>query len=325
MRITRRHLQVSLAVLWLLDGVLQCQPVMFTRDFARQTLVPSLDQLPGVLAQPLHLVTTVVTAQPVLSNAGFALIQIALGVGLLTRRHTRVWLVGSILWATMVWMVGEGLGSMTSGATLLDGAPGAALLYAVIAVLAWPVRRTNNDDDRPSRWAIPAWCALWLTGAALQLVAGNNSAMSFTMMMRNAQSGSPQWIGSIDRHLARLHLPGWVAAVMVALDVLVAMWALVPGWTRRYSLGIGTVIALSGWLLFEGLGNLTSGQSTDPNSGPLIALLALAVVGASRPRPDVAAVAADTSDLDAPLIPHEDSRASSVTNEELAHQVTSSP
>jgi hypothetical protein len=36
-------------------------------------------------------------------------------------------------------------------------------------------------------------------------------------------------------------------------------------------------------LLLQGLGDLTSGHATDPNSGPLIALLALAVVGATRP------------------------------------------
>ncbi len=67
---------------------------------------------------------------------------------------------------------------------------------------------------------------------------------------------------------------------MVAVYVLVAMWSLLPGWTRRLSLGIGVLISLTSWLLFQGLGDLTSGQSTDPNIGPLMVLLALAVIGA---------------------------------------------
>src|SRR4051812_4608300 len=36
--VTRRHLQIVLGLLWLLDGVLQAQPFMFTRDFATQTI-----------------------------------------------------------------------------------------------------------------------------------------------------------------------------------------------------------------------------------------------------------------------------------------------
>ena len=79
-------------------------------------------------------------AQPVLANGAFALIQIALGLGILSRRFSRVALGASIVWALSVWFVGEGIGGLGAGATLLTGAPGAALLYAVIAVLAWPTR-----------------------------------------------------------------------------------------------------------------------------------------------------------------------------------------
>ena len=68
--------------------------------------------------------------------------------------------------------------------------------------------------------------------------------------------------------------------MLVAVYVLVAVWALIPGWTRQLSIGIGVFISLAAWLIFQGLGDLTSGQATDPNTGPLIILLALAVVGA---------------------------------------------
>ena len=128
MRISRRHLQVSLAVLWLLDGALQCQPSMFGPNFARKILSPARHGLPAIMASPLHVVAALESASPALANGGFALIQIALGVGLLTRRFTRVALLASIAWALSVWVVGEGLGGVTAGATVLSGAPGAALL-----------------------------------------------------------------------------------------------------------------------------------------------------------------------------------------------------
>ena len=53
---------------------------------------------------------------------------------------------------------------------------------------------------------------------------------------------------------------------------------------HRYRL-IGAALAFASWLLIQGLGDLTSGQATDPNSGPLIILLALAVIGANAISP----------------------------------------
>ena len=138
---------------------------------------------------------------------------------------------------------------------------------------------------RASSWlALPAWCALWLSGAGLQLLSGNNSSASLTMMLRAAQSNAPGWVAGIDRHLVGLRLPVWASAAVIALYVLVAVWALVPGWTRDLSIGLGVVVAVVGWLLFQGLGDLTSGQATDPNTGPLVVLLALAVASAAVPR-----------------------------------------
>ncbi len=295
MRMTRRHLRLCLAALWLLDGALQCQPSMFTRNFSQSILAPASRGLPSVLAAPLHLLAAVVAAHPVLTNTGAALIQIALGAGLLSRRFTRLALGASIAWASMVWMAGEGFGGVATGATMLVGAPGAALLYVVLAVVAWP--SPSREGERPSWWALPAWSSLWLVGAGLQLVAGNDSSMSLTMALRSAGASSPRWIARIDQGLAATHLPRWTPAVVIALDVLVAMWALVPGWTRQVSLGLGSAFALAQWLVFQGLGDLTSGQSTDPNCGPLIVLLAWATLGAAprRRRVSVDVVSLPTS------------------------------
>ena len=279
MRITRRHLQISLGLLWLLDGALQCQPIMFSREFTRQILAPASVGQPVALLEPFRVMETLVAAHPALANVTFALIQILLGLGLVARRSSRPVLGASIAWALCVWIVGEGLGGLTTGATLFTGAPGAALLYAVVAGLAWPSRE-RGGDDRPSWLALPVWCTLWLLGAGLQLVNGNNSPSSVTMGLRDAQSLAPGWIGEIDQYLVGLRLPNWTGAGVIALYVLVAIWALMPGWTRQTSLAIGILLALTSWFLFQGLGDLTSGRSTDPNSGPLIILLALAVIGA---------------------------------------------
>lgn len=282
MRITRRHLQVSLGSLWLLDGVLQCQPIMFSKVFARHILAPAGSGQPITIAAPLRLVRDLISAQPALFNAIVVVIQLTLGIALVTRRFNRAALAGSIVWALSVWVVGEGVGGLTTGATLLTGAPGAAVLYAVIAALAWPTRE-DLGDERPSRLALPAWCALWLTGAGLELIHGNNSSGAISMALRDARSSAPRWIAGIDGHLGALRIPSWTAGGLSAVFVLVAIWALVPGVTRQLSVGIGTLLSLTAWFLFQGLGDVTSGRSTDPNAGPLIVLLALAVIGAHSP------------------------------------------
>ena len=137
----RRRLQLLLAGLWLLDGVLQLQPVMFTRRFPAM-LAESAAGQPGVVAAPVTWAARLIAGHPAPANAAFAALQIALGLGLAWRPAVRPALAGSVLWGLAVWWLGEGLGGLFTGtASPAGGAPGAALLYAVVAVLLWPPRR----------------------------------------------------------------------------------------------------------------------------------------------------------------------------------------
>jgi hypothetical protein len=43
----------------------------------------------------------------------------------------------------------------------------------------------------------------------------------------------------------------------------------------------GAVVATTFWVLGQNIGQLCSGQATDPNTGPLIVLMALALVGST--------------------------------------------
>jgi hypothetical protein len=280
MTITRRTLQIGLGLLWLLDGALQLQPFMFGRAFGRTELATAGAGQPGIVSHPVHWAAQIVIAHPALTNSGFAAIQVALGLGLLWRPSVRSALVASIGWGTAVWFLGEGLGGLATGETLLTGAPGAALLYALIAFFAFPDRH-GRSSVAPSRWAVPAWSGLWVMGAGLQLAAGNNSGRSFSSMFSDAGSEAGGWIGSLDAHLSHLHIANGVVAGFIALEVLIAMWSFVPGAVQKVSLVVGSTVALATWLLVQGLGDLTTGQATDPNSGPLIVLLGLAAFGAA--------------------------------------------
>src|SRR4051794_17281559 len=136
-RLTRRHLQIALGLVWLLDGGLQFQPFMLRASFARDVIAPVADGQPHFVAGPVHWAANLIAAHPVASDVPFAAAQVLLGLGLLYPRSAKVALAASIPWSLAVWYLGEGLSGLASGhASLLAGAPGAVLLYALLAIAA---------------------------------------------------------------------------------------------------------------------------------------------------------------------------------------------
>jgi hypothetical protein len=275
--ITRRDLQVGLGVLWLLDGALQAQPFMFTRSFAAQLIAATGQGQPGVVSGPVHLASVIIAAHPFAWNLFFAGVQVLLGVGLLVRRSARVTLIASIGWALGVWYLGEGLSGLAGGhASLLTGAPGSALLYAVIAAAAWPRGRA---DQAPARWLVWAWALVWVGGAVLQLLPGQNTGQDLSSLLTTAAGQGPHSLAGFDTSAANLVSRNGALAVygLAAAEILVGVGALVRR-TRAWALVIGLLLIIAIWAIGQGLGLLFSGQATDPNSGPLIAMMAVALL-----------------------------------------------
>ena len=113
-----------------------------------------------------------------LLNTIFATIQLLLAIGIAWRPTVRVALAASIAWSLGVWWFGEGLGMvLTSGASPVNGAPGAVIIYALLAVLLWPADRTavgavhrGPRGGRPVARAL--WLVLWLSLAYFAAAAG---------------------------------------------------------------------------------------------------------------------------------------------------------
>ena len=149
----RRSLRFTLGWLWLLDGLLQLQPFMFTRGFAHQVIAPVGTGQPFFVAGPVSWNAHLIAEHPAAANTVFASIQLVIGFSLLLSRSARAAIVASVLWATGVWYFGEGLGGVLGGhMTALLGAPGAALLYALLSCAAWPDRM--DIPSEPGR-AVP--------------------------------------------------------------------------------------------------------------------------------------------------------------------------
>jgi hypothetical protein len=279
----RRVLQLALAGIWLLDAVLQYQPAMFSRSFS-DMLGGTAAGNPAVIARPITWDANLVGHHLVPLNTVFATVQLLLGLGIAVRPTARLALAASVAWAAGVWWFGEGLGGVLSGtASPLNGAPGAVILYALLAVLLWPADRAATAPFSAAR-AVPAtlaralWLVLWLSLSYFALTPANRAPRAMSSAITSMASGEPRWLAALDNRAAAL-IGGHGLAASIALAAACAVIAFGVYLPRPAAIGtllLALVVAVLLWVLGEALGAMLSGSATDPNSGPLLALLALA-------------------------------------------------
>lgn len=298
---TQRALQIVLGLFWILDAALQFQPFMFKRDFVETFILPNASGQPAVVSWIITNIGHFLEPHIALWNTFFALIQLVIGTGLLFPRTVRPALGLSFAWALGVWVLGEGLGMiLTGGATALSGAPGSVLIYGLIGLMAWPTRRSDDSavgvDSSASAHGLGGrvtplvvWSGYWSLAAVLFLLPQNRTRGSISGMITDMASGNPSWfdhfLNSLGSGLSSVgNAGGWILAIA---SLIIGFGPLV---SRRPGifLAAGGVLAFAMWVVAQGwIGGIFSGSSTDPNSGPLIIVLALAMTPASVAAPYV--------------------------------------
>jgi len=271
----RRALQAALGLLWLIAGALQFQPFMYSHGFIAM-LNDTASGQPSWVAGPMNWAANIAAPNLAFFNTLFALTQVAIGLGLLYRQTVKQALAASFVWALVVWWVGEGLGLIFAGtANPLTGAPGAVLLYAIVGLLAWP-------NDRPGgllgvRGARTAWVVLWLVMAWAWLLGPNSSPNATSDAIISNPSGLGI-VNSLQNALADAAKGNGliIALVLSLVSVAIAVGVAFDINPRRFlKLAIG--LSLAYWVIGQGLGGIFTGTATDLNTGPVFALLAIAV------------------------------------------------
>ena len=209
----RRRLQLALGALWLLDAILQYQPVMFTRAFS-QMLAATAEGNPAFVSRPILWDAHLVGQHPVALNTTFATIQLLLALGMAWRPTVRLALGASIVWALGVWWFGEGLGGVLTGtASPLSGAPGPVILYA-----CWRSCCGHVTGAAPAGSAAPfvaaravgapaaraLWLILWASLAYFTLLPANRDPQALHAMLAGMTGGEPAWLAAISQHGAGL-------------------------------------------------------------------------------------------------------------------------
>ena len=294
---SQRVLQVILGMFWILDAALQFQPFMFGRGFVDSYILPNASGQPFVLADLITHIGNFVAPDVAVWNTFFALIQLFIGVGLLFPRSVRPALAVSFVWVLGVWVIGEGLGMVLTGtASALTGAPGSVLLYGLLGLMAWPrpPRRWVGWTDRPAGVASSAaaqgigrtitplavWAGYWSLAAVLFLLPANRTATSVQSAIVGMADASPGWYAHFLTDVGNLFSTTGTqtAWILAAVSVVIGLGPLVarrPGWF----LAAGALLSFLLWIAGQGLvGDVFSGSDTDPNTGPVVILLAAAMV-----------------------------------------------
>ncbi len=292
----RRTLQLGLAAVWLLDAILQMQPFMFTRGFG-ELISGTAQGNPGVIFHSVSWSGSEISAHAVAANSVFLAIQLLLALGIAWRPTVRLALAASVVWSVGVWWIGEGLGGiLTSSASAVSGAPGAVVLYGFLAILVWPVREDADRVDG-SAWSVAgerlgrvpaavAWFVLWGSLAYFELQSAIRDPSDVSGAVVAMEAGEPRWLTSVDSGTVSL-LTRHTLGVSIPITVLLAAIAVAgfaPQRIARWSVAAAVVFAAVIWVAAEDFGGILTGTATDPNTGPLLALVAIAYWPARQPR-----------------------------------------
>jgi hypothetical protein len=298
MLLTRKQLCRVIGVLWLIDGLLQLQPQMFTMNMVNGVMVPTVQSQPGVVAASLRYIIAVTTTHLTAVNLVIAGVQIVLGLLFLSGRWVRETILASIVWALIVWYGGEGMSMLlTAHGSALTGAPGAVLLYPLLGLAVYPrvatplgqsmkgIAPETGENGLVSRdvlrWVLAGF---WVFAALLQLQPywwqkGQISSAISGMVGQGGLNGAlvDPVLSGLANLTANAETPLNIVLILVFLGLGAAI-VLAKGQQLRAALIASIVVSLVIWYVAEGFGMIFTGMATDFNSGLLLVLMALAVM-----------------------------------------------
>lgn len=262
----KRILTVGLGGLWLLDGILQLQPAMFTNGFVNAVLAPNTQGQPNMIGTAVTFGIHLFDTHLIWFNLASALLQLLIGVLLLFPFSKKIQSLGLWLsagWALIIWIGGEGLGNIFTGsATFYTGAPGSALLYLLLTLALF----YSFEKKLPLVAGI-----IFFFGALLNVM-----PMFWQPSMLSMLSVTP----AIANPLGAIGSQWTIFGNVIAVDILIFLGIFLVLLPRRSVAWITIIFLALAWGLGQGFGGLLTfpgGTATDPNSAPLLILFLLPI------------------------------------------------
>lgn len=291
MLLSKQRLRQILGALWLIDGLFQLQPQMFTMNLINVVMAPIVQGQPAPVAASLSWIIALATQNVILFNLLIAVVQIALGILLLTGRWVRGTVIASGVWALLVWYGGEGMNMLFTGqASILTGAPGAVLLYPLLGLLIYPGKisaRTASGESGETTVLSQAhfhrfMAGFWIFAALLQFQpywwqSGQLSQTFSGMVGQGGLNGIlfDPILSELSTLTASIEVPLNILLIGIFLALGIGL-AVAKGDRLRPFLLASVIVSFLIWWVAEGLGMVFTGMATDFNSGLLIIVMALA-------------------------------------------------
>jgi hypothetical protein len=246
---------------------------MFRQDFVNNVLVPNLTSQPPFLHGIVSAGIYVWSLNPMLSDIAAALLQITIGVLMLfplSDRRFKIGAYASIVWGVIVWFCGEGAGLLLTGtASFYTGAPGAVLLYVLLAILLLVPEKINLQWlPRIAGWTLIAGAALQLQSVFWTKDGAQGTAMAAMMESMRFLKVFPMYISN----LLGLN-PAAANILLIVTPLTIGLLLLLKPNRITGSIALGFLLLI--WWVGQDFGMLSSGTGTDPNTAPLIALFIL--------------------------------------------------
>jgi hypothetical protein len=122
------------------------------------------------------------------------------------------------------------------------------------------------------------WLVLWGSLAYFALTPANRAPQALHDTIVGMTGGEPGWVTGLENYAAAvLAQQGLTASIVLAVAlVVIAAGVFLPPPLTRSALILALLVAAFIWVFGEAFGQILVGNATDPNSAPLLALLALA-------------------------------------------------
>ncbi|HEV2582860.1 MAG TPA: hypothetical protein VGT44_18525 [Ktedonobacteraceae bacterium] len=297
MLLSRKALQRVLGVLWLIDGLLQFQPQMFTMNMVNGIMKPMLSGQPGLFEPSLQFIVTQTTLHLVEVNLLIGVVQVLLGLGflLLPERWVKELVIASFVWAFIVWYGGEGMSMLLTGTgSVLSGAPGAVLLYPLLGLAVYPRKRSKASSKEAAAWSrdngllsrrVLRWvlAGFWFFAALLQLQPNwwQSGQISGAIGAMVGQGGLNRVLvdpvlTQISNATANIEVLLNIALIAVFLAIGIGLAVARDNQLRPFLIA-SILMSVVIWYCSEAFGMILTGMATDFNSGLLLVAMALAV------------------------------------------------
>ena len=222
------------------------------------------------------------------------MVQILLGIWILTGLGIKQAVIFSFVWALIVWYAGEGLSMLLTGhASVLTGAPGAVMLYPLLGLAISP-RRPSDTSSQASRASIDregvlsrthlrfVLAGFWVFAALLQLQPywWQQGQISQAIGGMVGQGGLDaflvdpvlQWLSNVT---AAIEIPLNSVLILVFLALGIGLAVVKQDRVRPFLIA-SIVMSIIIWYAAEAFGMILTGMATDFNSGLLLVVMALA-------------------------------------------------